>query len=46
MFAGFYAELHKIARSRIEGERPDQTLDTTWLVHAAWRILIFRTLLR
>ncbi len=36
MFAGLYAELHKIARGRMAGERPEQTLDATGLVHEAW----------
>ena len=36
MFAGLYAELHKIARSRMAAERPGQTLDATVLVHEAW----------
>ena len=36
MFAGLYAELHKIARGRMSGERVEQTLDATALVHEAW----------
>ena len=36
MFAGLYAELHKIARGRMAGERPGQTLEATGLVHEAW----------
>ena len=33
MFAGLYAELHKIARGRMAAEREGQTLDATGLVH-------------
>ena len=36
MFAGLYAELHRIARGRMAAERPGQTLDATALVHEAW----------
>ena len=36
MFAGLYAELHKIARWRMAAEREGQTLDATGLVHEAW----------
>jgi RNA polymerase sigma factor (TIGR02999 family) len=36
MFAGLYAELHKIARGRMAAERSDGTLDATGLVHEAW----------
>ena len=36
MFAGLYAELHKIARGRMAAERKGQTLDATGLVHEAW----------
>jgi RNA polymerase sigma factor (TIGR02999 family) len=36
MFAGLYAELHKIARGRMAAERMDGTLDATGLVHEAW----------
>ena len=36
LFAGLYAELHRIARGRMAGERPGQTLDATALVHEAW----------
>jgi RNA polymerase sigma factor (TIGR02999 family) len=36
MFAGLYAELHRIARGRMAAERPGQTLDATGLVHEAW----------
>lgn len=36
MFAGLYAELHKIARGRMAGEQAGQTLDATGLVHEAW----------
>ena len=36
MFAGLYAELHKIARGRMAAEREGQTLDATGLVHEAW----------
>lgn len=36
MFAGLYAELHKIARGRMAGERDGQTLDATGLVHEGW----------
>jgi len=36
MFAGLYAELHKIARARMAGERAGKTLDATGLVHEAW----------
>ena len=36
MFAGLYAELHKIARGRMAAEREGHTLDATGLVHEAW----------
>lgn len=36
LFAGLYAELHRIARRRMSGERADHTLDATGLVHEAW----------
>lgn len=36
MFAGLYAELQKIARGRLAGERYSQTLDANGLVHEAW----------
>jgi RNA polymerase sigma factor (TIGR02999 family) len=36
MFAGLYAELHRIARGRMAAERAGQTLDATGLVHEAW----------
>jgi RNA polymerase sigma factor (TIGR02999 family) len=36
MFAGLYAELHRIARGRMAAERAGQTLDSTALVHEAW----------
>lgn len=36
MFAGLYAELHKIARGRMAAERAGGTLDATGLVHEAW----------
>lgn len=36
MFAGLYAELHKIARGKMAGEQPGGTLDATGLVHEAW----------
>ena len=36
MFAGLYAELHKIARGRMAAERAGVTLDATGLVHEAW----------
>ena len=36
LFAGLYAELQKIARGRIAGERAGQTLDADGLVHEAW----------
>lgn len=36
MFAGLYAELHRIARARMVAEQPGQTLDATGLVHEAW----------
>lgn len=36
MFAGLYAELHRIARGRMAAERPGQTLHATALVHEAW----------
>jgi RNA polymerase sigma factor (TIGR02999 family) len=36
MFAGLYAELHKIARGRMAGERTGQTMEATGLVHEAW----------
>ena len=36
MFAGLYAELHKIARGKMAAERPGGTLSATGLVHEAW----------
>ena len=36
MFAGLYAELYKIARGRMAGERPEETPEATGLVHEAW----------
>jgi RNA polymerase sigma factor (TIGR02999 family) len=36
MFAGLYAELHKIARGRMAAERAGQTIEVTGLVHEAW----------
>lgn len=36
MFAGLYAELHKIARGRMAGEQPGESLEATGLVHEAW----------
>ncbi len=36
VFAGLYAELHKIARGRMAAERAGQTLGATALVHEAW----------
>jgi len=36
MFAGLYAELHRIARGRMASERAGQTLNATALVHEAW----------
>lgn len=36
MFGELYAELKKIARSRMRGERAGHTLDATALVHEAW----------
>ena len=36
MFAGLYAELHRIARGRMAAERAGNTLDATALVHEAW----------
>jgi RNA polymerase sigma factor (TIGR02999 family) len=36
LFAGLYAELHRIARGRMAAERPGQTLNATALVHEAW----------
>lgn len=36
LFAGLYAELKRIAGARMAGERPDQTLNATALVHEAW----------
>jgi len=36
MIAVLYAELHGVARARMAGERPDQTLSATALVHEAW----------
>jgi RNA polymerase sigma factor (TIGR02999 family) len=36
LFAGLYAELHKIARGRMAAEREGHTLDATGLVHEAW----------
>jgi RNA polymerase sigma factor (TIGR02999 family) len=36
MFAALYAELHRIARARMAGEREGHTLDATGLVHEAW----------
>jgi RNA polymerase sigma factor (TIGR02999 family) len=36
MFAELYAELKRIARSRMQGERPEHTLNATALVHEAW----------
>lgn len=36
MFGELYAELKKIARMRMQGERAGHTLDATALVHEAW----------
>jgi RNA polymerase sigma factor (TIGR02999 family) len=36
IFAGLYAELHRIARSKMAGERQGGTLDTSGLLHEAW----------
>jgi RNA polymerase sigma factor (TIGR02999 family) len=36
VFAGLYAELRRIARSKMAGERPGGTLDTNGLLHEAW----------
>lgn len=36
VFAGLYAELRRIARSRMAGEREGGTLDTHGLLHEAW----------
>ena len=36
IFAGLYAELRRIARSKMAGERQGGTLDTTGLLHEAW----------
>lgn len=36
MFGELYAELKKIAHSRMRGERAGHTLDATALVHEAW----------
>jgi RNA polymerase sigma factor (TIGR02999 family) len=36
LFAGLYAELHKIARGRMAAERAGGILDATGLVHEAW----------
>lgn len=36
VFGELYAELRKIAHSRMRGERPEHTLDATALVHEAW----------
>ena len=36
LFAGLYAELHRIARGRMAVERRGQTLEATALVHEAW----------
>jgi RNA polymerase sigma factor (TIGR02999 family) len=36
VFAGLYAELRRIARSRMAGEREGGTLDTRGLLHEAW----------
>jgi len=36
MFYELYTELKKIARSRIQGERQEHTLQATALVHEAW----------
>ena len=36
VFAGLYAELRRIARSRMAGERAGGTLDTHGLLHEAW----------
>ena len=36
VFAGLYAELRRIARSRMAGEREGGTLDTLGLLHEAW----------
>lgn len=35
-----YAELHRLARCHMRGERPDHTLQTTALVHEAYLRLI------
>ena len=36
VFAGLYAELRRIARSKMAGERQGGTLDTVGLLHEAW----------
>ncbi|QTN32352.1 sigma-70 family RNA polymerase sigma factor [Akkermansiaceae bacterium] len=36
VFAGLYAELRRIARSKMAGERQGGTLDTCGLLHEAW----------
>jgi len=36
LFAGLYAELHRIARARMAAERAGKTLGATALVHEAW----------
>lgn len=36
MFGELYAELKKLARSRMRGERAGHTLDATALVHEVW----------
>ncbi len=36
VFAGLYAELRRIARSKMAGERQGGTLDTHGLIHEAW----------
>ncbi len=36
VFAGLYAELRRIARSKMAGEKQGGTLDTHGLIHEAW----------